>query len=65
MTKNNLINNSQIVDYKDVEALKKFLDTHSRIISRRRTGATAKQQRKLALAVKHARFMALLPFISR
>jgi small subunit ribosomal protein S18 len=58
-------NNIQHIDYKDVELLKKFLNPHSRIISRKRTGVTAKNQRKLAEAVKRARFMGLIPYVSR
>ena len=57
-------NNIQHVDYKDTEILEKFLNPHGRIISRKRTGVTAKNQRKLSLAVKRARFMALLPFVA-
>jgi small subunit ribosomal protein S18 len=57
-------NNIQHVDYKDTEILEKFLNPHGRIISRKRTGVTAKNQRKLGLAVKRARFMALLPFVA-
>jgi small subunit ribosomal protein S18 len=58
-------NNIKHVDYKDTELLKKFLDPHGRIMPRRRTGTSAKYQRKLALAVKRARFMGLLPYVSR
>jgi small subunit ribosomal protein S18 len=58
-------NNIKHIDYKDVEILKKFLNPHARLLSRKRTGVSAKYQRKLAEAVKRARFMALIPFISR
>lgn len=58
-------NNINYIDYKDVEILKKFLNPHARIISRSKTGVTAKNQRKLAEAIKRARFMGLLPFVSR
>jgi small subunit ribosomal protein S18 len=58
-------NNIKHIDYKDVELLKKFLNPHGRIIAGRRTGVSAKSQRKLALAVKYARFMGLLPYVSR
>ncbi|HQJ84046.1 MAG TPA: 30S ribosomal protein S18, partial [Candidatus Paceibacterota bacterium] len=51
------------VDYKDVEILKSFLDTHGRINKHRRTGTCAKHQRQVATAIKQARFLALLPFI--
>lgn len=58
-------NNIQHIDYKDIEILKKFLNPHARLMSRKRTGVTAKNQRKLAMAVKRARFMGLLPFVAR
>jgi len=58
-------NNAKPVDYKDIETLKKFLDPHARIIAGERTGVCAKHQRKLGTAVKHARFLALLPFLAR
>lgn len=57
-------NNIQFIDYKDVETLKRFLNPNGRILSRRRTGLTAKNQRSFAEAVKRARFMALLPFVA-
>lgn len=56
-------NNIQHIDYKDTEMLKRFLDPYGRIISGKRTGVSAKNQRKLAQAVKRARLLALLPFI--
>lgn len=51
-------------DYKDTESLRKFLDAHARLTARRRSGVCAKHQRGLALAVKRARLLALLPFIA-
>lgn len=59
------VHNVKHVDYKDVEVLKRFLNPHGRIQSRRKTGLSAANQRKLALAVKRARFMALLPYVAR
>lgn len=53
------------IDYKDTEILKKFLNPHARILSRKKSGVCAKNQRKLANAIKLARFMALLPYLSR
>lgn len=58
-------NNIKYVDYKDVDLLKKFLNPHSRVITRKKTGVSSKNERKLATAVKRARFMGLLPFVSR
>jgi small subunit ribosomal protein S18 len=56
-------NNIKHIDYKDIEILKKFLSATGKIMPRRRTGTTLKNQRALALAVKRARFMGLLPYI--
>jgi len=58
-------NNINHIDYKDVDLLKKFLNPHARMLSRKRTGTTAKNQRNLAEAVKRARVMGLLPFVAR
>ena len=58
-------NNIKYIDYKDTELLKKFLNPHARIISRKKTGVSAKYQRQLATAVKRARFMGLLPYVAR
>ncbi|MEI6478715.1 MAG: 30S ribosomal protein S18 [bacterium] len=58
-------NNIKYVDYKGTDILKKFLNPHGRIISRKRTGVCAKYQRQLAVAIKRARFMALMPFVAR
>lgn len=57
--------NIENIDYKDVELLKKFLNPHARLLGKKRTGISSKQQRQLSNAVKRARFMALLPFVSR
>jgi len=56
-------NNIKFIDYKDVEILKKFLNPSGKIISQKRTGITAKNQRALTSAIKHARFLGLLPFV--
>ncbi len=57
--------NLKHVDYKDTIILKKFINPHGRILSRKRTGVSALYQRKLALAIKHARFMGLMPYLAR
>ena len=51
------------IDYKDVELLKKFISPNGKILPRRVTGTSAKYQRPLAVAIKRARQMALLPYI--
>ncbi len=50
------------VDYKDVDTLRKFINERGKIVSRRVSGLSAKQQRMVTRAVKRARNMALLPF---
>lgn len=56
-------NQIKFIDYKDVEVLGKFINPFGRMLSRRRTGLTAKNQRKLANAIKRARFMGLMPYV--
>ncbi len=58
-------NNIHHIDYKDAELLKKFLNPHARMMSRKKTGVSSKHQRMLAEAVKRARFMGLLPFVAQ
>ena len=51
------------IDYKDIARLKSQVNPHARMMSRRRTGMSAKGQRNFARAIKRARFMALMPYI--
>jgi small subunit ribosomal protein S18 len=51
------------VDYKDLELLKKLVNRHGKIVSRRKTGCTAVSQHAVSSAIKRARFMALLPYV--
>ena len=57
-------NNIKTIDYKDVDLLKKFISPNGKIIPRRVTGTSAKYQRMLAVAIKRARQMALLPYVA-
>jgi len=50
-----------IPDYKDVKRLQKYITAQGKILPRRRTGVTAKMQRRLSVAIKRARHLALLP----
>lgn len=52
------------IDYKDEKRLVKFTSEQGKIIPRRVTGTCSKHQRQLALAIKRARHLALLPFVS-
>lgn len=56
--------NVKEIDYKDAEALGRYVNEFGRIRPRRQTGTCAKHQRSLAIAIKRARHLALLPFVS-
>ena len=52
------------IDYKDVVKLRKYISERAKIIPRRVTGTCAKHQRELTIAIKRARHLALMPFVS-
>ncbi|MCI5108638.1 MAG: 30S ribosomal protein S18 [Candidatus Pacebacteria bacterium] len=64
MKENTKKQNINHIDYKNIELIKKFINPHGQIMGRNKTGLSAINQRELAQAVKRARFMALLPYIS-
>ncbi|MBQ2251969.1 MAG: 30S ribosomal protein S18 [Clostridia bacterium] len=53
-----------VIDYKDVPRLKKFISERAKILPRRVSGTCAKHQRELTTAIKRARQAALLPYVS-
>ena len=53
------------IDYKEVGLLKRFVSSQAKIIDPKHTGVCARHERKLAQAVKRARYLALLPFVRR
>lgn len=53
------------IDYKDVELLRKFITERGKILPRRITSLTARQQRELTRSIKYARLLALLPYVNR
>lgn len=53
------------IDYKDVDLLRKFITERGKILPRRISGLTARQQRDLTTAIKRARMIALLPYVNR
>lgn len=57
------VNNIQEIDYKKEVMISKFTSNYAKILPRQRMGTCAKHQRKLAQAVKRARYMALLPYV--
>lgn len=54
--------NMKEIDYKETELLNKFVSSQAKIIDPRHTGVCAKHQRKLAQAIKRARFIGLMAF---
>lgn len=58
------IEHKKFVDYKDVQYLRMFMNPHAKILSKKRTNVQASRQREIALAIKRARFMALLPYLA-
>lgn len=52
------------IDYKDPEFLKKFLNEQGKILPRRITGTSIKYQKKVSVAIKRARHLALLPYVA-
>ena len=63
--KSSPLKTGEIVDYKDVRKLQRFLTERGKILPRRATGLNAKQQRQVAGAIKRARQIALLPYVKR
>lgn len=53
------------IDYKNLSLLRQFISSEGKILCRRLTGLSAKQQRKMATAIKTARVAGLLPFINQ
>jgi len=51
-----------LIDYKEVELLRKFLTSSSKLMSRRRAGTNSQEQNSLKAAIKRARYLALIPY---
>ena len=51
-----------VIDYKDVDLLKRYMSDRGKIVARRISGTCTKHQRQVARAIKRARFIALVPF---
>ena len=56
--------NKTLPDYKEVAVLQRFISERGKILGRDKTGSCAKHQRRITNAVKRARFLSLLPFVS-
>ena len=53
----------RVIDYKDDKRLSRFISERGKILPRRLSGMTARHQRQLSVAIKRARYLALLPYI--
>ena len=60
-----IIGIKQKIDYKDIDLLKLFITEQGKILPRRATGVTVQQQRQIAKAIKRARVLSLLPFVTQ
>lgn len=60
-----IIKTNAIFNYKEVDILRGFVTEQGKILPRRSTGLTAKQQRQLTKAIKQARILALMPFLNK
>ncbi len=58
------IEHKKFVDYKDIAYLRQFTNPHAKIMGKKRTGVAASKQREISLAIKRARYMALMPYLS-
>ena len=57
-------NHIEYIDYKDTNLLERFVSERGKILPRRVTGTSAKNQRRLTIAIKRSRIMGLMPFVS-
>ncbi|MGL5972118.1 MAG: 30S ribosomal protein S18 [Oscillospiraceae bacterium] len=58
------IDRAEFIEYKDISKLRKFMTERAKIMPRRMTGTCSKHQRELTVAIKKARHVALLPFVT-
>nr|QCI07725.1 ribosomal protein S18 [Nitophyllum punctatum] len=65
MAYHNTKTNNEIIDYKDIDSLRKFINDQGKILSRRSTNLNAKQQKQITKSIKRARILALLPFLNQ
>ena len=59
------IKSNEKLDYKDIDLLRKFITDQGKILPRRSTGLTVKQQKQITKCIKKARILALLPFLNK
>jgi len=57
------VNKEVIIDYKNVDVLRRFISSFGKIVARKRSGLCSQHQRKISTEIKRSRIMALLPFV--
>ena len=63
--KNSSIRSNEVLDYKDIDLLRRFITDQGKILPRRSTGLTIQQQKRITKYIKRARILALLPFLNK
>nr|YP_010330349.1 ribosomal protein S18 [Rhodella violacea]UNJ18065.1 ribosomal protein S18 [Rhodella violacea] len=63
--RNITLKNNEVLDYKDIDLLRKFTTDQGKILPRRVTRLNTKQQKQLTKAIKQARILSLLPFLNK
>lgn len=58
-------NNDVLIDYKDMNTIRRYISSFAKIVPRKRSGVCMKHQRELSNAIKRARIMALIPFVQK
>jgi small subunit ribosomal protein S18 len=58
------VDRAEHIDYKDIAKLRRYLSERAKIVPRRVTGTCARHQREMTIAIKRARHLALLPYVS-
>lgn len=62
---NKIMKPNQVLDYKDIDLLTQYITEQGKILPKRTTGLTTKQQKKLTKNIKRARVLSLLPFLNK
>lgn len=62
---NHFAKDNEILDYKDIDTLKKYLNEQGKILSKRSTGLNVKKQKQVSKSIKKARILGLLPFLNK
>lgn len=62
---NHIIKDNEMLDYKNIDTLKKYVNEQGKILSKRSTGLSVKKQKQVSKSIKKARILGLLPFLNK